>query len=147
MEVVHIIDTDGAFIDDSMIKHGDVDKIMYNDTGIETNSVDKTISRNKQKRDVVRRMIDITKVLSKVPYSVFYFSSNMDHVLHNNANMTNDEKGNAEDDFDDRYADVDFENGKVRLNLFELKIKNNEDADNIEKTAAININENQIKAQ
>jgi hypothetical protein len=49
--------------------------------------------------------------------------------------------------FDDRYADVDFENGKVRLNLFELKIKNNEDADNIEKTAAININEKQIKAQ
>ena len=46
--------------------------------------------------------------------------------------------------FDDRYADVDFENGKVRLNLFELKIKNNEDADNIEKTAVININEDQI---
>jgi hypothetical protein len=45
--------------------------------------------------------------------------------------------------FDDRYVDVD-DNGIATLNVFELKIKNNEDADNIEKTAVININDKQI---
>ncbi|MCQ2081346.1 MAG: hypothetical protein MJZ11_06775 [Lachnospiraceae bacterium] len=105
MEVVHIIDTDGAFIDDSMISVGDVDKTMYYDTGIVTSCIDNISSRNKQKSEVVKRMVSITKVLKSVPYSVYYFSSNMDHVLHNDANMSKEEKDDAADDFDDKYAD------------------------------------------
>lgn len=105
MEVVHIIDTDGAFIEDSLISSGEVDKTMYYETGIVTNSIEKIRSRNKQKSEVVKRMVEITKVLKSVPYSVYYFSTNMDHVLHNNANMTMEEKYDAADDFDDKYSD------------------------------------------
>jgi hypothetical protein len=38
-------------------------------------------------------------------------------------------------------------NGVVRLNLFELKVKNNEDGTAVEKTARININNKQIVTQ
>lgn len=105
MEVVHIIDTDGAFIDDKYIKYANVETTQYFDDGIKTKNVDKIVSRNQQKRAIVERMLKIPCVLKSIPYSVFYFSSNMDHVLHGEANMSQNEKDNYADEFDDRYAD------------------------------------------
>ena len=50
--------------------------------------------------------------------------------------------------FDSRYVtDSSIINGVVRLNLFELKVKNNEDGTAVEKTARININNKQIVTQ
>ena len=45
--------------------------------------------------------------------------------------------------FDERYVG-EITDGIVKLNLFELKVKNNEDGETIEKTAVIDINKNQI---
>ena len=45
--------------------------------------------------------------------------------------------------FDERYVG-EITDGIVKLNVFELKVKNNEDGDAIEKTAVIDINKNQI---
>ena len=45
--------------------------------------------------------------------------------------------------FDERYVG-EITDGIVKLNLFELKVKNNEDGEAIEKTAVIDINKNQI---
>ena len=105
MEVVHIIDTDGAFIDDKSIIYADVESPQYYDDGIKTKNVDDIISRNHRKRAIIERMLKISSVLKSVPYSVFYFSSNMDHVLHGKANMEQKEKDNYADAFDDRFAD------------------------------------------
>lgn len=105
MEVVHIIDTDGAFIDDKSIIYADVEEPQYFDDGIKTKNVDNIISRNHRKKAIIERMLKISSVLKTVPYSVFYFSSNMDHVLHGEANMDQNEKNNFADAFDDRFAD------------------------------------------
>ncbi|MCM1303280.1 MAG: hypothetical protein NC305_10905 [Lachnospiraceae bacterium] len=105
MEVVHIIDTDGAFIDDSSVTYADVEETQYFDDGIKTKNVDNIVSRNHQKRAIIERMLKISAVLKTVPYHVFYFSSNMDHVLHGKANMDQEDKNQFADRFEDRYAE------------------------------------------
>ncbi len=113
MEVIHIIDTDGLYLKEDCIHQADVEKTLYMDDGIYTKNVDGIIERNKKKTAVVERMLEITKVLKSIPYSVYYFSSNMDHVLHNNANLSNQEKDDLADAFDREYADKP--EGFVRL--------------------------------
>lgn len=50
-------------------------------------------------------MLELHTVLKTIPYSVYYFSSNMDHVLHDNANLPKEEKDELADAFDEEYAD------------------------------------------
>lgn len=75
------------------------------DDGIYTKNVAGIIERNRKKSAVVECMLEIRKVLKSIPYSVYYFSSNMDHVLHNNANLSNQEKDDLADAFDEEYSD------------------------------------------
>jgi hypothetical protein len=48
--------------------------------------------------------------------------------------------------FDERYVG-EITDGIVKLNIFELKVKNNENGEAVEKTAVIDINEKQIVVQ
>ncbi len=106
MEVVHIIDTDGAFIDDGAVIYADTEEPQYFDDGIKTKNVAGIISRNQRKSAIIERMLEIKNLMSKtIPYSVYYFSSNMDHVFHGNANMSRFMKSDYADQFDDRYGD------------------------------------------
>ena len=54
---------------------------------------------------MVERMLELPAVLKTISYSVYYFSSNMDHVLHNQANLSKAEKHDLADSFDEEYAD------------------------------------------
>lgn len=63
------------------------------------------LERNKRKSAAVERMLGISTVLKTISYSVYYFSSNMDHVLHNQANLSKEEKEDLADSFDEEYAD------------------------------------------
>lgn len=105
MEVIHIIDTDGLYLREDSIYHADVVKNVYEDDGIYTKDVEGTLERNLRKSAIVERMLAIPKVLKTIPYSVYYFSSNMDHVLHNNANLSNEEKDDLANAFDEKYSD------------------------------------------
>lgn len=57
--------------------------VICNTIGIE--------NRNRQKRDNLNRLTSISQVW-KIPYSVFYMSSNLDHALYGKLNSTDDEK-------------------------------------------------------
>lgn len=105
MEVVHIIDTDGLFLGKDFIKYADVEKPLYMEDGIYTKNVEGIVERNKKKSAVVERMLEINSILKVVPYSVYYFSSNMDHILHDNANLSKEEKDDLADVFEEKYAD------------------------------------------
>lgn len=105
MEVVHIIDTDGLFLKKDSIHYADAEEPLYMDDGIYTKKVEEMIERNKKKSAIVERMLELHKVLKTISYSVYYFSSNMDHVLHNRANLSNEEKNDLADAFDEEYAD------------------------------------------
>ncbi len=91
-QIIHIVDMDGAYIPNENVildlKH---DKISYEPDGIHTPDQQGIIERNKQKTDNLYKLRG-TGQIWKVPYRVYYMSCNLDHVLHNKRNSTDDEK-------------------------------------------------------
>ena len=67
--------------------------MSYQDDGIHTNDVSKVIARNKQKTDNLYRLRSCGNIWG-VPYHVYYMSCNLDHVLYDKRNSTDEEKEN-----------------------------------------------------
>ena len=92
--VVHIIDTDGSFVPDSCIEEEPgLKKVRYSDSKIYAKSREAIIVRNARKSANVKALTELDTILGNVPYGIFYMSANLDHVLYDKRNSTNDEKG------------------------------------------------------
>lgn len=90
--VIHLIDTDGAYApDDCILKDESLDKPLYSTTNITAKKRENIVARNKRKRSNVNVLHTCPKIWS-IPYSVYYMSCNLDHVLHNRLNSTDEEK-------------------------------------------------------
>lgn len=122
MEVVHLVDMDGAFLSKEFVFEENTEKVLYRDDGIYTNKVANLIERNKKKSAVIERMLEISKVLKTIPYSVYYFSANMDHVFHNDANLSDADKNILADEFDLKYAE-DVEAFKKLITESDFSVK------------------------
>jgi hypothetical protein len=90
-EFVQIVDMDGAFISPENIVKGNGKDFIYTSNSIITSNTDGAIGRNKKKADILRKLSEISQV-GNVPYSVYYASCNMDHVLFDNLNPSSDVK-------------------------------------------------------
>ncbi|OUQ55073.1 hypothetical protein B5E58_12895 [Tyzzerella sp. An114] len=92
-EIIHLIDMDGTYVSDDII-HEDLsrDKPFYTLTGIYTSKRIQLIERNRRKADNINRICFESKIWSSIPYTAYYMSSNLDHVLYNKLNSTDDEK-------------------------------------------------------
>lgn len=91
-EIVHILDMDGAYIpEDNVAEDPSAEKTLYSLTKISTNSVEKIKSRNLKKRKCLDRISNTEKVWS-IPYQAYYMSCNLDHVLYDKLNLTDEEK-------------------------------------------------------
>ena len=93
-EIIHIIDMDGAYSPDEQIVEGEnplgINKLYYDKDKIITSTVDKTIRRNKRKRDNIDKLLTFPAVLingKHRPYSIYFFSSNLDHFAQDDANI------------------------------------------------------------
>ena len=94
-EVVQIVDLDGVFIDrHDRIIEGTNSHIKYEDDCIITNDVDWIRRRNRIKGENLQKLIQ-AKNAGGIPYSIYYVSCNMDHVLFNNRNAVQFEKDAA----------------------------------------------------
>lgn len=82
LKVVQIIDTDGAFIPSSQIVQSQEGKTEYFDTYIAARNKDRLIRRNLSKRQIVYHLVR-TDTVADWPYEIYYFSRNLEHVLHN----------------------------------------------------------------
>lgn len=90
--VIHLVDTDGAFIpDDNIVEDPNADGFVYTTEQIQAKDTSKVIERNKQKRDNLIKISRTPKVWS-IPYDVFYMSSNLEHVLFDKLNCSDEEK-------------------------------------------------------
>lgn len=102
-EIIHIVDTDGVYSPDScVIEDVSSEKVMYYTQEIRCSDKKTIIRRNKNKSSILDRLI-AQNVVWKVPYSVYYMSCNLDHVLYNKQNSTDDEKENNAYAFASRY--------------------------------------------
>ncbi len=89
VQVIHLVDMDGAYIPDSCIQEKDgVSKTFYTLTTIETDKKEKIEKRNAWKRASVNLLSSKDTIFRSVPYHVYYMSCNLDHVLHDNPNLT-----------------------------------------------------------
>lgn len=103
--IIHIIDTDGAFISNvAIVENLLIEKTEYSEQHIYTACKKLLELRNEKKRNVVNILVK-TKALLEIPYNVYFMSCNLEHVLHNKINCTNKEKRFLAEQFDDKYSD------------------------------------------
>lgn len=103
--IVHLIDTDGVFISNDLIKQASVSHIEYTENEIFAHNKEKIENRNFDKRAVLNKLCCMN-TLNDIPYEVYFFSRNLEHVLHNRSDDVSDwEKQELSEKFDDLYAD------------------------------------------
>ncbi len=119
--IVHILDTDGAFIPDARImKQTGQDKPFYDDECILCESIPGLQKRNRRKSQIMRKLAGMRSVTyrnekflkgkksgggRKIPYQAFFLSCNLEHVLHNQRNVPDDQKADLAYAFADRYQE------------------------------------------
>ena len=93
-QIIHIVDTDGAYIpDDNIMEKENYLDIRYENDGIYTNNKASVMTRNQQKRDNIYRLRSCG-IIWTIPYSLYYMSCNLDHVLYDKKNSTDKDKEN-----------------------------------------------------
>jgi hypothetical protein len=102
IQIVHLIDMDGAYIESNQIKAKNVNEFVYTESAIIAKSIGSVIERNSRKQQVINRLF-LCPTISGIPYSMYYFSCNLEHVLHNELNLTVDLKMDYAERFSDSY--------------------------------------------
>lgn len=103
-EIIHITDTDGAFISpDAVIADNTVARLTYSPTEIRTKNKSNIEDRNRRKSENINRLVSQSSMWTDIPYRIFYMSCNLDHVLHNKLNSSDDEKEDNAHRFAARY--------------------------------------------
>lgn len=102
-EIIHIADTDGTFIpNDSIIEDEQAEEVFYSEEVIRTKYKRRIEQRNETKRNHMQVLFSRKKIWD-IPYRLFYMSCNLDHVLYNKLNSTDEEKENDAFDFAEKY--------------------------------------------
>ncbi|MEG0857526.1 MAG: hypothetical protein RSG52_13720 [Terrisporobacter sp.] len=103
-EIIHLVDTDGTFIEgNSVIEDINYKKTFYDSNCIKTNKRDLILSRNERKSSILNKLYQ-TNDVGGIPYRVYFFSCNLEHVLHNSPNTFFDRKSSYSYDFVDKYV-------------------------------------------
>lgn len=106
--IVQISDTDGAFIPDECVRESDDGEIHYGEDGICAGNVDVLRERNARKKRAMRELAGISTITYQgtgIPYSMYFFSRNMEHALHNvSEELSDNKKVQLAQQFRRRYA-------------------------------------------
>lgn len=104
-EIVHIVDLDGAYIPNSnIVEDENALKPVYCEDCIKTCNKTNIENRNAQKSSNITKLASTEEVWG-LPYRVFYMSCNLDHVLYNKQNSSDDQKEADSFDFAKKYKD------------------------------------------
>lgn len=93
-EVIQIVDMDGVYINDDQIQVDPAAEKYYYDTDRllvgSKEQVKQAAERNQRKRENLDYLLSLDEIklqTKRVKYSVYYFSSNLDHFFHGDANL------------------------------------------------------------
>ncbi len=104
-KIFHIVDTDGAFISDDKIEKHSKKITIYKENKIMTNNVRQIKNRNEKKCRILRKLYKSNQIYG-IPYKIYFLSCNLEHVLHNSANIKNyDKKTSLAEKFEDEYSE------------------------------------------
>lgn len=100
-EIIHIIDTDGVFIgNQSILEDSSFSNFYYSENNITYKCQQEVIDRNLRKRQNLLKLIS-THGIRNIPYTVYFMSCNLDHVLWGCLNLTETQKEDKSNDFAD----------------------------------------------
>lgn len=104
IKYIHIVDMDGAYVEKTDILFDqNASKTIYTNESIRTDKVNSIIKRNSQKTGCLNKLVK-TKFIRKIPYQIYFMSSNLDHVLYNLTNLNAIEKTKLAIQFSNRYS-------------------------------------------
>lgn len=108
LEIIQIIDLDGAYLNSENILYHDKDDVLYLSDNINTRHIKQITMRNLVKSGIISKLKKLNNIkIDKeiVTYSIYYMSSNLDHVLHDDANLKDNRKISMAENFADYYSD------------------------------------------
>ena len=114
LNVIHLVDMDGAYIKDDLIlqKNNDNsksnDSIEYSAENIYAKNIENIKSRNKQKSQILSKLVATDTVYANLSYGIYFFSSNLEHVMHNRQCVLSHEKSKYAHVFEDKFAKSPF---------------------------------------
>lgn len=95
-KVVYILDTDGTYCNQSCIQENPALKeFQYTETSICAHSIQAVLDRNERKAKNMDRLagMEFLKIKkTRIPFEAYYMSCNLDHVIQDRLNLTDDEK-------------------------------------------------------
>ena len=91
IQIVHIFDTDGTYIDESHIVPGETKELYYTTENILCKDTEKVKRRNAHKKELMDYLLN-QQTIKGISYRCFYLSSNLDHALYNRLNLSDEEK-------------------------------------------------------
>jgi len=101
-QIVHLVDSDGAYIDDKYIERVKAGGLKYTTKHIYAKSVKFVQERNEKKREILDVLCDQPTILG-IRYNVYYFSCNLEHVLHGDIDMSDRKKKIQAEEFADTF--------------------------------------------
>lgn len=102
-QIIHIVDTDAVYVpNEKIIMDLQCGELSYQNDGIHTSNVEKAVMRNRQKSENLYRLRGCGNIWG-VPYRVYYMSCNLDHVLFDKMNSTDEEKERDAYEFAKKY--------------------------------------------
>jgi len=114
LNVIHLVDMDGAYIKDDLIlqKNNDNsksnDSIEYSAENIYAKNIENIKSRNKQKSQILSKLVATDTVYANLSYGIYFFSSNLEHVMHNRQCVLSHEKSKYAHVFEDKFVGSPF---------------------------------------
>ncbi len=104
LAIIHILDTDGSFIDsDSIIEDKSIKFAQFIDNKLHTPKLENTKKRFEKRTNIYKKLLEIEHI-NKIKYYKFFFSRNLEHALYNIPYATIYEKKQLSNSFDEKYA-------------------------------------------
>lgn len=119
IQIIHIFDTDGTYIDDSHIIKGESKEFYYTTETISCKDTEKVKRRNAHKREIMDYLLR-KQTISGIPYQCFYLSSNLDHALYNKLNLSDEEKTDLANEFYGMFLNKE----KLFIKFLEMEVVN-----------------------
>ena len=102
--IIHIIDTDATYLGELYAHDNGEHDFRYEEDGIHADSKERIMKRNQNKASAMDKLANTNTILG-LPYKAYYMSCNLDHVISNTRNESDEQgvKTDAALDFSDKY--------------------------------------------